>query len=83
MYENMPLSLTPKEYMLLECFLKSPAQVFTKQMMLDRLWELDRSSGEETIKTHIANLRRKLKQADIPQDFLCTVYGVGYRFSVE
>jgi two-component system, OmpR family, response regulator QseB len=83
MYENTPLSLTPKEYMLLECFLKNPTQVFTKQMMLDRLWELDRSSGEETIKTHIANLRRKLKQADVPQDFLCTVYGVGYRFSVE
>lgn len=82
-YRDTVLNLTPKEYLLLECFLKSPTQVFTRQMLLDRFWELDRASGEETIKTHITNLRRKLKQAEVPQDFLETVYGVGYRFSAE
>jgi two-component system, OmpR family, response regulator QseB len=83
MYGGNALSLTPKEYLLLECFLKSPTQVFTRQVLLDRLWQLDRASGEETIKTHITNLRRKLKQAEVPSDFLCTVYGVGYCFSMN
>jgi two-component system, OmpR family, response regulator QseB len=83
MYGDTLLNLTPKEYLLLACFLKNPTQVFTRQVLLDRLWELDRSSGEETIKTHITNLRRKLKQADVPSGFLCTVYGVGYCFSMD
>ena len=48
-------------------------------MLLERLWEIDKSSGEETIKTHIANLRRKLKAVGSPEDLIETVYGLGYR----
>ena len=75
------LNLTPKEYMILECFLKAPAQVFTKAMLFDRLWDLDQASGEETIKTHVANLRRKLKAAGCETELLETIYGVGYRLA--
>ena len=39
----------------------------------------DQISGEQTIKTHLTNLRRKLKQAGCQQDIIETVYGVGYR----
>ena len=42
-------------------------------------WEFDQISGEQTIKTHLTNLRRKLKQAGCQQDIIETVYGVGYR----
>lgn len=78
-YAGVPLSLTPKEYMILECFLRTPNQVLTRSSILDRLWELDKASGEETIKTHITNLRRKLKAAGSPEDLIETVYGLGYR----
>ncbi|HEY9622241.1 MAG TPA: response regulator transcription factor [Crinalium sp.] len=78
-YDGVMLNLTPKEYLILECFLKNPAQVFTRSMLLDKLWELDHLSGEDTIKTHITNLRRKLKAAGSTEELLETVYGVGYR----
>lgn len=78
-YANVPLMLTPKEYQLLECFLRHPMQVLTKSQLLDRLWEFDKPSGEETIKTHLTNLRRKLKAAGCQGDLIETVYGLGYR----
>ena len=78
-YGGVPVSLTPREYMILECFLRTPSQVLTRSAILDKLWEFDKSSGEETIKTHITNLRRKLKVAGSPEDFIETVYGLGYR----
>jgi DNA-binding response OmpR family regulator len=80
-YAGQLLSLTPKEYRILECLLRSPAQVFSRTALLDKLWELDQLSGEETIKTHILNLRRKLKTVGCREDVIETVYGLGYRLN--
>jgi two-component system, OmpR family, response regulator QseB len=80
-YELTPLSLTPKEFMLLEYFLKHPTQVATRSALLDRLWDFDQLAGENTIKTHITNLRNKLKAAGSSEDLIETVYGIGYRLS--
>jgi len=80
-YNGQPLGLTPKEYVILECFLRSPAQVFTSADLLDKLWDLDKLSGEETVRTHITNIRRKLKAAGGSEDLIQTVYGVGYAFN--
>jgi DNA-binding response OmpR family regulator len=80
-YAGQVLLLTPKEYMILKCFLRNPEQVFTRSALLDKLWEFDKSSQSDTIKTHITNLRRKLKEAGSKEDLITTVYGVGYRLS--
>lgn len=81
-YAGETLSLTPKEYMILDCFLRNPKRVFTRSELLDKIWEVDRLSGEETIKTHITNLRRKLKLAGSSEDLIETVYGIGYRLNL-
>lgn len=78
-YAGKLLSLTPKEYMLLEVFLKSPSRVFTRSELLDKLWECENVSGEETIKTHLKNLRRKFKAAGSESELIENVYGIGYR----
>lgn len=78
-YAGKPLDLTPKEYLLLEHFLRNPGRAFTRAMLLDKLWELDQASGENTIKTHITNIRGKLKAAGCREKLIETVYGVGYR----
>ncbi len=51
----------------------------TRTAILDKLWEFDKLSGEGTIKTHITNLRSKLKAAGSEDNLIETVYGIGYR----
>ena len=78
-YDDKLLSLTPKEYLILEYFLRHPRQVLTRTAILDKLWEFDKSSGEGTIKTHITNIRNKLRTAGSANNLIETVYGLGYR----
>ncbi|MFB2980574.1 response regulator transcription factor [Microseira sp. BLCC-F43] len=82
-YGGKNLSLTPKEYMIVECFLRKPNQVIARAEILNKLWEIDKLSGEETVKTHLTNLRKKLRAAGSPEDFIKTVYGVGYCLSLN
>jgi DNA-binding response OmpR family regulator/HPt (histidine-containing phosphotransfer) domain-containing protein len=76
--DGQPLHLTPKEYCVLELFLLNPQRIFNRSTILDRLWDLADSPGEETVSSHIYSLRQKLKAAGVA-DFLETVYGLGYR----
>ncbi|MEO1593037.1 MAG: response regulator transcription factor, partial [Cyanobacteria bacterium J06632_22] len=75
------LRLTPKEYLLLEYFLRHPGQVASRDQLLQQLWDFDQSAGEGTVKTHIGNLRHKIKAAGNGQNLIETVYGVGYRLT--
>ncbi|MBD1914815.1 MULTISPECIES: response regulator [Cyanophyceae] len=70
--------LSPKEYGLLELLLRHPDRIFSNTVLLERLWSTDDFPGEETIRTHIKRLRRKLKQAGA-DDMIENVYGMGYR----
>ena len=81
-YAGRSLELTPKEFLILSYFMQHPSQVFTRSMILDKLWELDQDSGEGTVRTHINNLRRKLERAGNHDSLIETVYGVGYRWNV-
>ncbi|MBP0016808.1 MAG: response regulator transcription factor [Cyanobacteria bacterium SBLK] len=82
-YNGRDLTLTPKEFLLLQCFLEYPKQVFTRRKLLERLWEIDSLSGEGTIKTHINNLRQKIVSVGGDRKIIETVYGVGYRLGKE
>lgn len=82
-HADQDLFLTPKEYMLLDCFLRNPTQILTRAFLLDRLWDFDQTAGEETIKTHLTNLRRKLKATGATETVIETVYGVGYRLQAK
>lgn len=75
---NRPVVLSPKEYGLLELFLRYPDRIFSNTVLLERLWTADEAPGEETIRTHIKRLRRKLKQAG-GDDVVENVYSMGYR----
>ncbi len=84
-YEGKVLNLTPKEYMILELFIRHRDRVFSRSEILDKLWEIDRviTTGDRTIRTHITNLRHKLKDAGMSADCIETVYGLGYRLRSE
>ena len=75
------MSLTPKEYMILELLMRYPERVFSRSALLDKLWEVDKAitAGDRTVRTHITNLRHKLKDAGMCAECIETVYGLGYR----
>jgi DNA-binding response OmpR family regulator len=74
-----PVQLTAREFDLLAFLLENPGIVFTRDQLLDRVWEMSYESGTRTVDMHVAGLRRKL---GIP-GFVQTVRGVGYRVSVR
>ncbi len=76
--ENL-IALTPKEYALLELFLRNNRRVFSCGMILEHLWSYEDIPGEEAVRTHIKGLRQKLKTVGAASDLIETVYGIGYR----
>lgn len=80
-YNAQPLHLTPKEYGLLELFLRSPGRTLSREVILDHLWSFETIPGEDTVKTHIRRLRQKLQAAGAPSNFIETIYGLGYRLN--
>jgi DNA-binding response OmpR family regulator/HPt (histidine-containing phosphotransfer) domain-containing protein len=78
-YQQQLLSLTPKEYGLLELFLRYSRRLFSCGAILEHLWTYEDAPSEEAVRTHIKGLRHKLKAAGAPTDFVETVYGIGYR----
>lgn len=78
-YQQQLIALTPKEYRLLELFLRNGRQVFSRSTILELLWSWEELPTEATVKTHIKSLRSKLKAAGAPSDLIETVHGLGYR----
>jgi PAS domain S-box-containing protein len=82
-YDTQHLSLTPKEYSLLELFLRNSRRVFSCGMILEHLWSYEDIPSEEAVRTHIKGLRMKLKAAGAPGNLIETVYGIGYRLKPQ
>lgn len=82
-YNGELLSLSPKEYSLLELFLRNERRVFSRSQIIDQLWSFESTPGEATVKAHIRGLRQKLKAAGAPSDLIETVYGLGYRLKQD
>ena len=76
--EGCPIDLTAKEFDLLHTFLSAPGRVFTREILLAKLWGYDFFGDERVVDSHIKNLRHKLKR-----DYIETVRGVGYRAAKE
>ncbi|MDZ8079270.1 MAG: response regulator [Nostoc sp. DcaGUA01] len=79
MCQGKGLHLTPKEYKLLELFLRHPRRIFDRRTLLDRICSIDECPGEEAVTTQIRGLRRKLQMAGLNSDPIETLYGLGYR----
>ena len=78
-YTAQPLHLTPKEFSLLECFLRNRQQVLSRSMLIEHIWSWKTPPSEDTVKAHIKSLRHKLRSVGAPPDLIETVYNVGYR----
>ena len=79
-----PVILTRKEYDMLLYFIANKGKVISKNAIAEHLWgdEMDMHDNFDFIYTHIKNLRKKLLDAKC-NDYLKSIYGIGYKFMAE
>ncbi|NVK23963.1 MAG: winged helix-turn-helix domain-containing protein [Gammaproteobacteria bacterium] len=68
---------------LLHLLSKHPNKAFSRDQILNHIYQDYRVVSDRTVDTHIKNLRKKLKSISPDHDFVQAVYGVGYRFIAE
>ncbi|NYC27508.1 DNA-binding response OmpR family regulator [Clostridium saccharobutylicum] len=73
------VNLTVKEYHILELLMKNQERVYSKANLYEIIWESEFLGDDKTIKTHISRLRNKLKEANKDEEYIETVWGIGYR----
>ncbi|MGH9552479.1 MAG: response regulator transcription factor [Terriglobales bacterium] len=77
--DEVDISFLPKEFALLEFFLRHPRQVFSAEALVQRVWDTDSEASPETIRSYITRIRSKLG-ATSENPYIVTVHGVGYKF---
>ena len=80
-YMGHSLEMPPKELELLYFLASSPNQVFTREQLLDHIWDYDYQGDTRTVDVHIKRLREKIK--DRGAWSISTVWGIGYKFEVK
>jgi len=82
-YHQRNISLSSKEYKLLELFLRHPRHIFSRDAIIDRLWSLDNFPTDKAVTNLVKELRRKLRLDGMTEELLETLYGLGYRLCPE
>mgnify|MGYP004707417471 CR=1 FL=1 len=82
-WREQQLELTPAEFRLLKTLALEPGTVFSREQLLNHLYDDYRVVTDRTIDSHIKNLRRKLESLDASQPFIRAVYGMGYRWEAD
>jgi len=72
------IKLTPKEYSIMECFMRQPAQVLTRTQIIDHVWDFAFDSFSNLVDVHIKNIRKKLSKHGCV-GVMRTIRGVGYK----
>lgn len=79
MVNGVELSLTSHEYALLLLFLQAPEKVFSRESLYELVWQNGYYGENNTVNVHVSNLRRKIREADALEEYIQTVYGIGFK----
>jgi two-component system catabolic regulation response regulator CreB len=77
-FHSQPLDLTRYEYLLLALLLSAPGRVFTREVIMSRVWADAPDTADRSIDTHVKTLRAKLRLIQAQQETIITHRGVGY-----
>jgi DNA-binding response OmpR family regulator len=77
--DGREVALTPTEFDLLALLAQSPDRVFTREILMNKVWGYDYLGDGHTIDVHISSLRKKIEITSVPR-YIKTVWRVGYRF---
>ena len=75
-----PVPLPPKEFELLEAFLRRKGRLLTRDFLIEEVWGIDYYGDTRTLDVHVKRLRRKLEEDPHHPVHLLTVRGLGYKF---
>jgi two-component system response regulator RegX3 len=77
------VELTPSEFRVLLLLVDSPGQVFTREQIMEHLWQSPYVGDARACDAHIANLRRKIERSSSQPERIVTVRGIGYKLTAE
>lgn len=75
--------LGKKEYQILQTLLCHPKKIYTKEELFELVWEEPYLPGDNTLNTHLSNLRKKLAQLDPAEEYIETIWGLGVRIKED
>jgi len=78
---NSEIQLSKREFGILECMMRNPKKVFTKNNLYETVWQEHFMGDDNTINVHISNLRNKLAKINPDVDYIKTVWGIGFKMS--
>lgn len=81
--DGAPVTLTAKEFDLMELFLRNPNRVFSRTSLLDQVWGYEYQGDDRTVDVHIRRLREKLEEVPASPAYIMTKWGVGYYLKNE
>lgn len=76
------ISLTVREFDILELLIKHPTKVFSKANLFKSVWKDEYFGDDNTITVHISNLRNKIIKAGAKLEYIKTIWGIGYKMDV-
>ena len=79
-YQEQDIELTAVEFQLFKVMYDRPGQIFSRQKLMDSIYNDHRIVSARTIDSHIKKLRKKFNQVNDKEDIIYSVYGVGYKY---
>lgn len=73
------LSLTRREYLILELLMENPGKVFTRSNLYESVWNEEFLGEDNAVNVHISNLRQKLAKIHPEESYIQTVWGIGFK----
>lgn len=75
------ISLTVREYEILYLLMQMPEKVYSRESLFEQVWKEGYYGADHTVNVHVSNLRKKIKEKDPSQDYIQSVYGIGFRLA--
>ena len=74
-----PVTLTAREFEILALLMEYPKKVFTREQIYQHVWGEDYFGDDNTVNVHISNLRSKIQKLDDKEEYISTIWGVGFK----
>lgn len=81
--EGEPVTLTRREFDITELLAMHGGQVFSREHIYEKVWGYDAEGDASTVVEHIKKIRAKLAAADPSSDYISTVWGIGYKWTIH